>query len=308
MSKLKDYPLGDQIVNGALGNIYKVEGNQNLCVKVIDLSKTSVSEGIFISKLKIWYSLDHPFILRLEDYFTDDTYLCIVMEKVEGTNLRDYILSQKVSKTYIEEKMIVFILQQLLLALKYCHQNRVMHCGIKPESILITPDNDVKLIGFTLEFEKPRSFGDAGPFYYAPELFEETTHDASPDIWSIGCVLYELMTLRPAFPVKLFDYYKEIGTDYSFRLKRIVHQMLQTNPEYRIEVEDALRSQLFDSETEIQVGPKEFQPGQTLKLTIKRGSEEKVNSFQLPVKNLTQLQWYEHYIFISDKYDPCTLR
>jgi NIMA (never in mitosis gene a)-related kinase len=147
------------------------------------------------------------------------------------------------------EEFIWKIFSQLISALKYCHSFHIIHRDIKPENILITEEDEFKLkdFGSSKQVEstlKSLKTFTGTPIYMSPEILFGSSYSFPSDIWSLGCVLYELMTLNHPFSynnflcLNLIHSHKisKIHTPYSHDLKDSVLQMLIFEPYLRIEI------------------------------------------------------------------------
>ncbi len=142
-------------------------------------------------------SLEHPNIVRFYTAELIEGKLAIVMEYVDGQSLRDVIENE----APIDETRAISIINDVLEALSYAHSRGVLHRDIKPENIMITKDGEVKLTDFGLAviLSSSLSFSMAGtPIYMAPEAWSGKMRKES-DIWSVACVLYELIAGYPPF-------------------------------------------------------------------------------------------------------------
>jgi calcium-dependent protein kinase len=159
-------------------------------------SKTRLNYEIDILK-----NLDHPNILRLYEVFEDKKYIYLVTEFCQGGELFDEIIA----RGKFNERDAAVIIKQLLSAISYCHSKKVSHRDLKPENILI--DNketlQIKLIDFgtsqRFEDEENMELVLGTAYYIAPEVLKGH-YDEKCDIWSIGVILYILLSGEPPFP------------------------------------------------------------------------------------------------------------
>jgi serine/threonine-protein kinase len=151
--------------------------------------------------------LDHRCIVRIYDVLEENTDVFVIMEYVEGETL-----AKRIAAVRLDE--FLSIARQCAEALATAHQKRIVHCDIKPENILITPDGGVKILDFGVAKYLPRlgtgttlsSLNDTStnvicgtPAYMAPESLRERRPDRRTDIFSLGVVLYELWSGRHPF-------------------------------------------------------------------------------------------------------------
>ena len=145
--------------------------------------------------------LEHPHIISVYDFFPFDDNACLVMPYIEGGSLQDRIIRQ--GRIDLEEAL--YISRGILDALDYAHQQAVVHRDVKPSNILVTADSHPYLVdfGIALVLGKPR-FTNHGtnigtPEYMSPEQIRGESLDHHSDVYSFGCVLYEMLTGHPPF-------------------------------------------------------------------------------------------------------------
>lgn len=145
--------------------------------------------------------LDHPNIVRYvqTDLSPDRDYIDVVLEYVPGGSLK-HLLTQYGA---LDLPVISNFLRQLLTGLSYLHSHGVIHRDIKPANILLTTSGVVKLTDFgsskrmdTLGFALTKSVK-GSPYWMAPEVITKQGHGTAADIWSLGCVVLEMVTGHP---------------------------------------------------------------------------------------------------------------
>jgi len=158
----------------------------------------------FMHEIDILRKLDHPNILRLYEFYQDQKRYYLVTELCSGGELFDEITN----RAHFEEADAAKIIQQVLMAVRYCHERNIVHRDLKPENILLDSkknSNRVKVIDFgTSEEIEPgmkltQQYGTA--YYIAPEVLS-SAYNEKCDIWSIGVILYILLSGKPPFDGK----------------------------------------------------------------------------------------------------------
>ncbi|KAG2448901.1 hypothetical protein HYH02_006249 [Chlamydomonas schloesseri] len=150
-------------------------------------------------------SLDHPNIIRYRESFVDkDGSLCIVTSFCEEGDLFNRIRKKAAAKEYFTEDEVMNMFVQIASAISYIHSKRVLHRDLKTQNIFIAKGGIIKLgdFGISKVLERTDSFATTvtgTPYYMAPEICTNQPYTYKSDIWSLGCVLYELCTLRHAF-------------------------------------------------------------------------------------------------------------
>ncbi|KAJ0061970.1 hypothetical protein NL108_014674, partial [Boleophthalmus pectinirostris] len=193
---------------GSFGRVYK--GRKKYSGQVVALKfipKVSRSEKELRNlkrEIEIMRDLQHPNIVQLFDSFETDTEVVVVTEYAEGQLFQ--ILEDDGSLP--ECQLLLFtrseIACQLVSALYYLHSHRILHRDMKPQNILLGKSGGVKLCDFG--FARAMSVSTlvltsikGTPLYMSPELVEEKPYDHTADLWSLGCILYELHTGAPPF-------------------------------------------------------------------------------------------------------------
>ena len=205
------YLIDRELGQGGMGTVYlarDVKHGRQVAIKVISPEAISgVGAEQFLKETRRTAQLEHPNILTLLDSGEAAGYPYYVMPFVRGGSLRD-VLKEKVSLSIDEA---VHIARSLSRALSYAHQNRVVHCDIKPENVLIGEDDHVYLADFGIaravhaEVRAWRRKGEidssAGtPAYVSPEQASgELEVDPRTDVYSLGCILYEMLSGHQPF-------------------------------------------------------------------------------------------------------------
>jgi serine/threonine protein kinase len=159
-------------------------------IKRIDIPKLVASGQNINDEINILKHLHHPNIVEYYESFQNNNELCLVMEYVNGSTLRDFF---KHHQPPLQESFIRKIICQLLSAVIYLHSMGIIHRDIKPENILLTDTFDIKLTDFGLSFltdsirNSPQSYTGTVD-YMSPEMLQRKSYSFSTDIWSLGCV------------------------------------------------------------------------------------------------------------------------
>jgi serine/threonine-protein kinase len=148
--------------------------------------------------------LQHPNIVPILDVFEADGETCIAMQLIEGTSLHNLLESKVDNRLEIHEA--IPIIQDILRALNYAHQQGIVHRDVKPSNVLLDKDNRALLIDFGIalamgEERRTRTGQIIGtPAYMSPEqITKPQSIDHRSDVYSVGCVFYEMLTGRPPF-------------------------------------------------------------------------------------------------------------
>ena len=205
-----------------------------------------------VQEVNILHELHHPNIVKYYDRIIDkqNTKLYIVMEYCPGGDLSQLIKRNRKTNQYFSEDIIWKIFSQVSSALYACHTHKdgiILHRDIKPSNIFIDQENNIKLGDFGLSriLNKDINFAVSRvgtPYYMSPEQIENIKYNEKSDIWSLGCFLYELVTLHPPFEanthLNLARKIKSGKIDpipdfYSNKLNEIINLLMNIDPEKR---------------------------------------------------------------------------
>ena len=198
--RLGKYELLERIGQGGQGTVYRARDtdlDRIVAIKVIDQSGAddpSYSEALR-REARLAASLDHPNVVTVYDFQVEDGTAYIVMEYVP--NALDRLLA---SQRRLSPRRASEIAAQICLGLSHAHESRVVHRDIKPANILLTANGDVKISDFGIAralASSTRSRGTSAmgtPYYMAPEQWNEGNVDGRADIYSLGILLYEMLT------------------------------------------------------------------------------------------------------------------
>ena len=252
LSSLNDFEFGKILGKGAFGMVClvkrKFDGKIYAMkrIKIVQLSDKDKENSL--NEIRILASLSHRNIIGYKDAFYDKNSktLNIVMEFADDGDISTKIKQKLRTKSHFEENIIWGYLIQILEGLNYLHEKKIIHRDLKSANIFLMKDNTVK-IG-DLNVSKINKQGMAHtqtgtPYYASPEIWLDQPYDYKSDIWSLGCILYELCKLRPPFRGTSLKnlciniqkgMYESIPGFYSDNLKKVIGMMLQKDPDKRL--------------------------------------------------------------------------
>lgn len=205
---LKDFVIGKELGKGAFGTVSivtsKADG-QTYAMKRVKLAALSLKEREnALNEVRILASLSHPNIVRFEETFFDEDSktLNIVMEFADDGDIESKLKGNIRIRQGFAEPIIWNYLIQILKGLKYLHENKIMHRDLKCANIFLTKVGVLKL--GDLNVSKIVKMGMAvtqtgTPYYASPEIWSDKPYDYKSDLWSVGCIIYELCALSPPF-------------------------------------------------------------------------------------------------------------
>lgn len=214
-----------------------------------------------IREARVMKTYRHPNIVSFFETFCDQHVTVIVMEYCDSGDLAQYLNAARERKDYLRKEKVMKWLVQIALALDFLHESNVLHRDVKPGNILLTDHERIaKLgdLGNTRSLEHTMEMANTAcgtPYYMSPELARGESYDSKSDVWSLGCVLYEMLSLKRPFPAKgLAELILKIASadppdEIPFQVARpngpvchLVHAMLRKNPKDRIDVRGVLQS------------------------------------------------------------------
>ena len=257
----KDYKMEKHLGDGIYSSVYIVSSKltgENRVMKIIDKSKiyTDESEKKIINELSILQKMDHPNILKIFEFYTTPKSYNLIIELCSGGKL----VEELTEKGTLNEKSVAYIIYQLLSAINYCHKMKIIHRNLKPENILISKrEKDdllyVKIGGFATAKMNEEGIIEKKiketSYYFAPEIISNN-YDEKCDIWSIGVIMYLLLSGRLPFSgendieinekILKGKYDLKISAFKNISLEAIdlIKNLLIVNPLARINAKDAL--------------------------------------------------------------------
>jgi eukaryotic-like serine/threonine-protein kinase len=206
--KIRDYVLEEKIGEGGMGEVWRARHailDRHVAIKAMARHLESDPEfgRRFLQEAQSQARLNHPRIVGVSDFFAEDGQYFLVMPLLSGKSLADR-LHELQGPLHISDALV--IARDVLEALDYAHQQGVIHRDVKPSNILLDHEGHASLTDFGIALSLGRrrvtltrtSLGT--PHYMSPEQIRSPkTVDHRTDVYSFGCVLYEMLTGRPPF-------------------------------------------------------------------------------------------------------------
>uniref|UniRef100_A0A8C1LL95 Peripheral plasma membrane protein CASK n=1 Tax=Cyprinus carpio TaxID=7962 RepID=A0A8C1LL95_CYPCA len=239
------------------------ETGQQFAVKIVDVAKFTSSPGLSTEDLKreasICHMLKHPHIVELLETYSSDGMLYMVFEFMDGADLCFEIVKRADAGFVYSEAVASHYMRQILEALRYCHDNNIIHRDVKPHCVLLASKENsapVKLGGFGVAIQLGESGLVAGgrvgtPHFMAPEVVKRDPYGKPVDVWGCGVILFILLsgclpfygTKERLFEAIIKGKYKmnpRLWGQISESAKDLVRRMLMLDPAERITVYEAL--------------------------------------------------------------------
>lgn len=192
----QQYFLRELKGKGGMADVYQAWDrirSVKMAIKVLrpEIQPDSLEYQLFEKEAAILRRIEHPFIVRLYELARDGQIIFLVMDWIEGGDLRGAIAGRR--RPYrVDETLRV--MTPVCRALNFMHQNGVFHCDIKPANILLHVDGRVLLTDFGVARLASEKHGGGTPAYMAPEQFLGRKIDARADVYSLGVTLYEMLS------------------------------------------------------------------------------------------------------------------
>jgi serine/threonine-protein kinase len=253
--KIGKYKITSLIATGGMGAVYKAVHptlRRFVILKKLTLRGSAQITERFKREARILMDFRNESIVNVYDHFKEGNSWYIVLEYIDGMSLEDLIKRER----YLPSDLALYIFLHACKALKYAHDKNVIHRDIKPANILLSKKGEVKLVDFGIAVSSEDS--DSGltregmtlgtPSYMSPEQFENSKNvDKRADIYSMGVMLYEMVTGKRPFPGNLspeaialiqkgkYKHAKSINPSVSRPVSRILAKTIQPKPSRRFQ-------------------------------------------------------------------------
>ena len=260
------YKVKKLLGEGSFGKAFLCsrDSDEDLCVikqiKVEDMTKQEKDD--VINESTILSKLDHPNIIKFFEFFESKTpqqTFNIVTEYADGGDLSEKIKEQ--NKTPFKESDILDYFTQICLALKHIHEKKIIHRDLKSGNVFLMKSGLVKLGDFGIAKTFKNTMDKAKtmvgtPYYLSPEIIQGKPYDNKSDIWSLGVLLYEMMTFKMPFEANTLPMlsmkimrgnYTPPSSMYTKDLREIVSKCLMVDPSRRPSIREILKMPIIQN-------------------------------------------------------------
>ena len=268
-TSIRDFKKEKVLGKGSFGSVYLVrrkQDNKIYALKTVIMEKLNKREQEnSVNEVRILASVNHPNVIGYKEAFWDDdgSSLNIVMEYADDGDLHSKIDKMKKAGGIFKEPLIWSYAIQMIEGLKALHDKKIMHRDLKSANIFLVKDKHQCKLGdmnvSKVIKEKVLRTQTGTPYYASPEVWNDNPYSYKSDLWSIGCVIYELCALRPPFQGKDLDELYEnvckgkperINKIYSDDLWKMILMLLQVDVEKRVDCNLFLNSDLIKKKIE----------------------------------------------------------
>ncbi|NXB44638.1 NEK11 kinase, partial [Leucopsar rothschildi] len=262
------YTIQRKLGNGSFGNVYLVndrkakQGEELKVLKEISVGNLKPNETVEANlEAQLLSKLDHPAIVKFYASFVERDSFCIITEYCEGGDLDFKIQEYKGSGKMFTQSQIIDWFIQLLLGVNYMHDRRILHRDLKAKNIFLK-DNLLKIGDFGVSCLLMGSCDLATtftgtPYYMSPEVLKHQGYNTKSDIWSLGCILYEMCCMNHAFTGQNFlsvvlkiveGETPSLPERYPSKLNAVLCSMLNKDPSLRPAAAEILKSPYIDEQ------------------------------------------------------------
>ena len=262
------FEIIEKLGDGAYSVVYKVKRKEDSNIYALKKVKlkglTDKEKQNALNEVRILASVKSPFVISYKEAFIEEETetLCIVMEYADKGDLYQKIVHLKKVGCLIDEIDAWKIFIQMTRGLKSLHDLKILHRDLKSANIFLFSDGTAKIGDLNVSKVARRGLGytqTGTPYYASPEVWDEKPYDNKSDIWSLGCVSYEMLTLHPPFRAKDMEQlykavtkgiYKKVGSKYSSDMNEIIDYLLKVNPQERPNCDQILKHPLVKKRLE----------------------------------------------------------
>ena len=258
------YEMLDDLGEGIFGSVklgVEKKTKERVAIKIIKKKKAKPSDMELVrTEIDIMKLCHHPNVVHLLDHFENADYIFIVMEYIRGGRLTDYM---KEKKFHFSEKRAAEIIYEIAIGVKYLHKYGIIHRDLKPDNIMLTESNDkghIKIMDFGLSKilgkKEKTSDGFGTLTFVSPEVLIRKPYNKEIDIWSIGVILYLILSgdlpfddeeddeqkIAKSIVFKDVEFPQEKFKNKSKEVIELIKRCLTKEPKERIKIDEIIKS------------------------------------------------------------------
>jgi len=257
LGRVNGFTLQKLLGKGTFGTVYQAtreNDGRTYAIKKVDTRKMGAKDRAeAVNEIRVLASIAGSHIITFFEAFVEQDILYIVTEFAAHGDLFNYLKEAR-KRGPIKEATVWSLFIQMSLGLKSLHDRNILHRDLKGANIFMCSPTYIKLGDFgvskVLKSDQALARTQVGtPYYVAPEVWRNRPYNAKCDMWSLGCLLYELCTFRPPFEAESMEglarkimrgKFEPIPSGYSRELQSLVGRLLVVEPARRASVEDVL--------------------------------------------------------------------
>ena len=259
LGRVNGFQLLKFLGKGTFGAVYQARREADgkiYAIKKVDTRKMSTKERAeAVNEIRVLASVAGEHVITFYEAFVEQEILYIVTEFAMHGDLLQ-LLKNKRRAGHLPEKTVWSYFIQMCLGIKTMHDNNILHRDLKAANVFMCSPSYLKLgdlgVAKVLKHDQALASTQVGtPYYVAPEVWRNKPYNAKCDMWSLGCLLYELCTFRPPFEAESMEglarkvmkgRYDAIPSFYSQALRTTLSKLLVVEPNFRSSVNDILAS------------------------------------------------------------------
>ena len=242
-SNKNQYEIKEELGKGAFGKVNLVLNN--LDNKYYALKEIIIKDEKNINSIENEINIISKFncnnIVKYYDSYKKNDKYYIAMEYCDGQNLKDFINKHIENNELIEENILYNIIKQICIGIKDMHKMKIIHRDLKPENIFMNKNMEIKIGDFGISKQLNKEYtitnNKLGSLDY--EILLNGEYNEKSDIWSLGCIIYELFHLRIHYRDKIMNDIQKIDKDiYNYKWQELLDLILQTDYNKRIDIDE----------------------------------------------------------------------
>jgi len=259
LGKVNGFQLLKFLGKGTFGAVYEARreaDGRTYAIKKVDTRRMTTKERAeAVNEIRVLASVAGDHVITFYEAFVENEVLYIVTELASNGDLLGF-LKNKRRAGHLPEATVWSFFIQMCLGVKTMHANNILHRDLKAANVFLCSNTFVKLgdlgVAKVLKHDQALASTQVGtPYYVAPEVWRNKAYNSKCDMWSLGCLLYELCTFRPPFEAESMEglarkvmkgRYEQIPSFYSQALRTTLAKLLVVEPNYRSSVQEILSS------------------------------------------------------------------